>query len=122
MENQEEKKRPLDIPINTSDKPDYIQGVGKKEVSIIMAALLISVIAAVITNFISHNNMISIGVAVVIITGVISSVVRDSTNESFVDKFLFMIRFYKSQKIFLYKQYFFEGRIEGVNESDHDSK
>lgn len=101
---KEDRKKPLEIPTNASDRNDYIQGIGKKEVLIIGIALVIGIMIAIFGYLTTENPMISMGTAIFILVIVIAFVIRDQNNESFVDKMRFMLRYYKMQKQYFYSQ------------------
>lgn len=102
---KEDRKKPLEIPTNASDRNDYIQGIGKKEVLIIGIALVIGIMIAIFGYLTTENPMISMGTAIFILVMGIALVIRDQNNESFVDKMRFMLRYYKMQKQYFYSQY-----------------
>lgn len=102
---EREQKKPLDIPMNTSDRNDIVQGVGKKEALIIVITFFICMIIAAIGYLCALSPMISIGSAIFILAIVISIVVRDTNNESFIDKMKFMFRYFQTQKTYEYKYY-----------------
>lgn len=101
---ERERKKPLDIPMNTSDRNDIVQGVGKKEAFIIMITFFICIVIAAIGYLCDISPMVSIGSAIFILAIVISIVVRDANNESFIDKMKFMFRYFQMQKKYEYRQ------------------
>ncbi len=104
MEKEETIKSRLKIPENTSDRNDYIQGIGKKELAAVVCVLGIS-LGILLPALLSGANAVLWTFAAVFMTA--SSVIivkRDKTNESLVDKIKFMARYQKSQKRYLYEQ------------------
>lgn len=103
MENMEKKK--LKIPENTSDRNDFVRGVGIKEVGIILGALIGCVVLLIIMYSTSGNAMTAFFTAAFILSIVVICVVRDSANETLIDKIKIFIRYLRSQKQYNYKQY-----------------
>lgn len=101
MKEETEKKR-LMIPSPTSDRDDYIQGIGKKEVGAIVAAIIIGiliiVIGAINGHVAAHAFVTIFGIGIVIM-----AVRRDAINENLIDKVKNLIRYGQSQKIYMYE-------------------
>lgn len=103
MELLDENKRPLHIPAQSSDRNDYIQGIGPKEVAIILAALLASAILAVFICVFTGNIPMGLFTGFFMIGSTIIAVKRDSINESMIDKVNIIIEYSKSQKRYEYR-------------------
>lgn len=101
-EESENEKKKLMIPSPTSDRDDYIQGIGKKEVGIIVAAIIIGIFVIAI-GAISGNVVVFTFIAFFSIAVVIMVVRRDAINETIIDKVKNLIRYGKSQKIYMYE-------------------
>ena len=101
----EKEQQKLMIPAQTSDRADYIQGIGKKEVSIIVISLLIGVVLVLFGLFTGGNLLAWTFAAFFEIAVTIIVVRRDAINESVVDKIRIIKIYQKSQKKYQYKQY-----------------
>lgn len=97
-------QKKLSIPANASDRNDFIQGIGKKEASIIGIAILVAVVMISIAFLTGTNTMLWLFIAIFEVVVVVLAIKRDITNESLVDKIKFIIRYQKSQKKYEYKK------------------
>lgn len=113
----EENRKPLDIPTNASDKDDYIQGIGRKELAIIAVSLIGCVIIAVITYSILNDMMKAACLAFIVLTVTVMIVKRDIYNETMIDKIRIMVNYIKMQKQYKYIQQDF---LEVSNEQRED--
>ena len=97
----------LKVPENTSDRNDYVQGIGKKELAAIVCSLGIAIAVLIFALIAGANMVIWMFVVVFGIAFTVVAVRRDNTNESMIDKIRFMIQYQKSQKRYIYKKYNF---------------
>lgn len=96
-----EKKKPLYIPIKTLDSEDYVTGLGKLELAIILFATGIALLIGIILAFLI-NSLIGISTGVFIVTTVFVVVRRDNNNESMIRKLQIVRRYNRSQKSYSY--------------------
>lgn len=113
------EQQKLMIPAQTSDKDDYIQGIGKKEVMMIGIALMVAIfliLYGVITN---RNLPVWVFSAFFLVAVTVIVVRRDSINESVIDKVRLMVTYQKSQKCYQYQQYdFYELKEDGIYDGE----
>lgn len=95
----------LIIPENVSDRDDYIRGIGKKEAALIAASFVLSMIVVMVLLSVTHDITSALFAALIIISFSIVVVMRDNTNESFIDKVRYLIRYQKMQKKYHYRYY-----------------
>ncbi|WP_097006499.1 hypothetical protein [Lacrimispora amygdalina] len=96
-----EKKKPLYIPIKTLDSEDYVTGLGKLELAIILFATGISLLIGIILAFLI-NSLVGIATGVFIVTTVFVIVRRDNNNESMIRKLQIVRQYNRSQKSYSY--------------------
>lgn len=116
MEEHEKESDKLTIPAQTSDRKDYIQGIGAKEVTIIVIALFAGIIFTGIALFSGGNVVGTLFFVIFAVAVTILLVRRDTINESVIDKIRIAIAYGKSQKKFYYKYYDFIEEAQGENE------
>lgn len=97
-----DSKKQLYIPVKTLDSDDLIEGIGILEIAICGVALLIILIISVILARIFTNNLVGIGFAVFSTIATVSTIRRDNCNENLIQKIMFILRFLKKQKIYLF--------------------
>ena len=78
-----DSKKQLYIPVKTLDSDDLIEGIGILEIAIC-------------------NNLVGIGFAVFSTIATVSTIRRDNCNENLIQKIMFILRFLKKQKIYLF--------------------
>lgn len=115
--NLDENKRPLHIPEQSSDRNDYIQGIGPKEVAIILAALLVSTVVTIFVCVFTNNIPMGLFIGFFMIGSTIIAVKRDAINESMIDKVHLMNEYSKSQKRYEYR---YEDVFETEKEGDEE--
>lgn len=115
----EYEQQKLMIPAQTSDRDDYIQGIGKKEVMIIAIALIAAIILIMYGVLIGGNLPVWAFAAFFLLAVTVIVVRRDSINESVIDKIQLVIAYQKSQKKYQYQQYDFYNLKEVI---DNDSE
>lgn len=100
---KEEKKGPLDIPINVPPRDYVISGLGVPEIIKIVICSLIGLSIGIYIYTLTDS--IYPCFIVPTITGCLGYVIfrRDNHTENMIDKFGFMIEFRKSQKIYEYQ-------------------
>lgn len=119
----EESKGSLKIPAPVSDRDDFIQGIGVKEVSIIGAAFFVVLVLAVIIFGTTDNLLAAVFTAAFLLGCTVITVKRDSINENLIDQARILYRYWKMQKVYLYEQYdFFGCQQEDEEKSSNDSK
>lgn len=101
----EEGRTALKIPENTSDRNDYVQGIGKKELVIILSSFGIAIAMLIFALTTGGNMALWMFAAVFVVAFTVISVRRDRINESLIDKIRFMVQYQKSQKIYFYHKY-----------------
>lgn len=101
----EEGRTTLKVPENTSDRNDYVQGIGKKELVIILSSFGIAVTMLIFALTTGGNMALWMFAAVFVVAFTVISVRRDRINESLIDKIRFMVQYQKSQKIYFYRKY-----------------
>lgn len=108
----------LMIPAQTSDRPDYIQGIGKKEACVIAGAVLAAILLIVLALAAGGSVPICTFAAFFMIAATVIIIRRDKINESVIDKVRIMIAYRKMQKRYLYEHYDFlkKGSGEGQDE------
>lgn len=121
MEYKEGKNGNLKIPAPVSDRDDFIQGIGTKEVSIIIAAFFAVLILAFIISGITGNLIAAVCTAAFFLGLTVITVKRDSINENLIDQVRILYRYWKTQKVFVYKHYDFFSS-EGSEDNTDDSK
>lgn len=99
----EEKERELKIPTQTSDRNDYIQGVGAKELTEILISLIIAVVLTCVFYFVFGNLLIALFVGFFALASTIIAVKRDAINESMIDKLRLIMHYAKMQKKYEYE-------------------
>lgn len=102
----DEKRRPLYIPVKTLDSEDYIEGIGKLEVALIGAGVMVGITVGMIIQGITGNFLIAFAVGLVIVILSIGVFKRDNTNENLIRKLMIIYRFIHAQKKYMY--YFFD--------------
>ena len=100
-----ENEKDLKIPENASDREDYIQGIGAKELYIIGVAFLLIVILVIILYVVTQSLPGAIFAGIFLIAFVIMLVKRDSINENMIDKLRILFRYLKMQKRYEYVQF-----------------
>lgn len=96
-----EKKKPLYIPIKTLDSEDYVTGLGKLELAIILFATGIALLIGIIIAFLI-NSLVGISTGIFIIATVFVVVRRDNNNESMIRKMKIIRRYNRTQKSYSY--------------------
>ena len=100
---EERKKNALYIPQGLKTRVEIFDGYGKEE---LVKTLLVTTLVGVLDIFyylIFKNTVVSVVMILVAIAGSVMMLTKDYTNISVVDQVGFMIRFARSQKIYLYK-------------------
>lgn len=118
MEKAEVEKK-LKIPENASDRNDFVMGIGKKEIAVILISLFIAFIITISFIIANKNMLVGIFIAVFVCAATVLIVKRDAINESLIDKLKFIIRYYKIQKKYFYVQFDF---LDYEGEKANDSK
>lgn len=111
----EKRKKELYIPINSPDTEDFISGIGKVELTIIMIVTFLSIAVGVIYSIITTNTLGAVALVVTITMSTIVIVRRDQYNENLIRKFEIVIEFIKSQKKFNYKYVNIYESYEGID-------
>lgn len=111
----EKRKKELYIPINSPDTEDFISGIGKVELTIIMIVSFVSISIGVIYSIITTNTLGAVALVVTITMSTIVIVRRDQYNENLIRKFEIVIEFIKSQKKFNYKYVNIYESYEGID-------
>lgn len=112
----------LKIPENTSDRDDYIQGIGLKEVIIIVIALIIDIVLVACVYLSSGNIIAGLCTAAFLLGIVIITVKRDLINENLIDKIRILCAYIRLQKVLQYRQYDLWEDEKYVSGSKNDSK
>ncbi|BDF45184.1 hypothetical protein CE91St56_23070 [Lachnospiraceae bacterium] len=97
------RKKELYIPVNVPEREDFVSGFGAKELSITGISLFVGIICAVVIFNLSGSAFQAVGSGAIILTTVIMMIRRDRYDESLIDKFRFVLRYLKAQKIYEYK-------------------
>lgn len=99
----EEKKGPLDIPVNVPPIDYIVTGIGWSEVAKIAVTIMIG-LGIGIYIFIMTGNIYTC-LILPVITGTLGFVTfrRDNHTENLIDKLGFLIEFKKSQKVYDYE-------------------
>ncbi len=114
-----EENNKLMIPAQTSDRKDYVSGIGKKEVAVIIGSLVVSIAIVLITFMAGASVAVAMFIAFFTVASTICVIRRDAINESLIDKIGLIIRYSKAQKQFLYVHYaFYELQETEVEQSD----
>lgn len=109
----------LMIPAQTSDRKDYVSGIGKKEVAVIGGSLVLSIMMVLISFALGLSVAVAMFIAFFIVASTICVIRRDAINESLIDKIGLIICYRKEQKQFLYVHYaFYELPETEVEQSD----
>ena len=113
-------EKELYIPVPIPDSDDYISGIGKKEVAIILIASLIATVIGVLLS-VFGNTIVGVGTGAFIISTAITLVRRDMYNENFIKKVLVFNKFLRAQKKFVYVfKNEFDTRFDEKNEGEDD--
>lgn len=107
---EEREKKKLTIPENTSDRDDFIQGIGRKEISILLIIIFAMLIFTVILIGMTQNIPACILTAFFVIGVTFISIKRDIMNENLIDKLQIFFRYLQMQKLYEYKQYIYEDK------------
>lgn len=105
------EQKELYFPVNVIDRNDYVTGFGPKELFITVISFITSV-AIIIAGYLSTKNMlVSLFTGIVILAITIILIRRDKFDESVIDKVLYIIRYCRSQKKYIFDHYnIYEGR------------
>lgn len=117
---KDEKKGPLDIPINVPPIDYIVTGIGLPEIAKIGLCILMG-LGVGIYFFVATGN-IYLCFILPVITGTLGFITfrRDDHTENLIDKFGFMFEFKRSQKVYEYEYYNIyedvEPDVEGVKD------
>lgn len=114
------EKKPLYIPQPTPDNDDVITGFGIKELTIIGIGIVTGIILAVMLYKAAGDIVTAILVPFAGVALLIVCIRRDQYSESLIDKLMFVWKYYKSQKRFMYEYYDFIGH--GIAELEKEGK
>lgn len=98
-----EEKETLYIPLGLKTRTEIFDGFGKEELLKSIIASLVSAIIDAVIYFISKSTAFCVVFILSSIAGSVMMLTKDQTNISVVDQMKFMVKFYKSQKIYRYK-------------------
>lgn len=101
MENEERSDKELYIPVPIPDADDYITGIGKKEVVIILLASSVAVIIGILLS-VYKGTVQGVITGVTIITLTIMVIRRDFSNENLLKKLSIYYKFCKAPKRYIY--------------------
>lgn len=96
------KQKPLYIPVNVPDADDYISGIGKIELTIIMSVLAIGLLITVPLGFLTGNTIICSAICFFIVFITILIVKRDTHNENIIKKIRVVFKYLKTEKKYIY--------------------
>lgn len=108
MKEMEGKERNgLKIPAPVSDREDYVQGIGKKELYIIMMILFLAILFVAASFLLTGNFILPLMISFFLMGVTVIAVKRDASNESLIDQIRFCLRYLKMQKLYEYEQFDF---------------
>lgn len=93
----------LYIPLNVTNRDDFIQGFGKKELKEAIFGLIIVIPAGLITYIITKQTLPMLITFFVGTFGIYTLVAKDNNNISVLDLIKSFIKFQKEQKIYPYR-------------------
>lgn len=96
------KSKPLYIPVNVPDADDFIAGIGKFELTIIMSVLAVALLVTVPLGYATGNTFMFSVICFLVVFAVILIVRRDSHNENIIKKIKVVLDYIKSQKKYIY--------------------
>lgn len=108
------KKKDLYIPVNVPDRNEFVPGFGNQELVACGVALALGIVTFVIMKYGFGCGMVKsligcisfLAIAIVIFK-------KDKFGENLVYKLQYVIRFFQSQKRYVYKQYnIYEGEVK----------
>lgn len=90
------------VPINIRKRQEYVDGIGKREVTYAAIAGGIGLVIGIVLNILIQQYLVIIFAP--IITGVLTLTIvrKNKMNQSFVDQMRYYIEFTKSQKRFYF--------------------
>lgn len=97
------EKETLYIPLGLKTTTEIFDGFGKEE---LFKSIVVSLVAAAIdvaVYFITKSTAFCVAFILSTIAGSVMMLTKDKTNISVVDQIKFMVRFYRSQKVYRYK-------------------
>lgn len=93
------------VPVNIRKRKEYVDGIGKLEVTYAAVAGGIGLVLGIIIYMIVHQFLVIIFTPIVIAVLTLASVRKNNMNQSFIDQILYYIEFTKSQKRYYYEYY-----------------
>lgn len=105
MNEEKATHKDLKIPAPVSDRADVIQGIGNKEISIILATLAVLIIMVIVGSNITGNVPACMFTAMFVLALTVVTVKRDATNENLIDHARNVIHYLKMQKAYEYRHY-----------------
>lgn len=111
-----EKRKPLYIPIKTLDSEDYVSGIGKLELVIIIIAIVLSIMIGILLAIL-FNSLVGIVVGLILISTFVVIIRRDNSNENVIRKISIIMNFNRSQKRY---PYVFKGNFDDDYREDYE--
>ena len=99
-----EENKPLYMPVRVQDSEDFISGIGRFEIIMIVLSTIVSIILGILIGILT-NILIGTIVGILIIFLTVITVKRDIANENFIVRLLIIKKYINSKRRFLYGYY-----------------
>lgn len=93
----------LKIPAQVSDRDDFIQGIGAKEIMVIIVTFIVLIFFVITGYAISKNLVMCFMIAAFLLGLSIISTKRNNYNENLIDQIKILRKYLKMQKVYEYK-------------------